>query len=189
MDNNSGQGKSPYITSLGYVRIRSPNHPRASKGSVYQHVLVAEAALKKFLPDGAVVHHIDGNRANNRNDNLLVCNQGYHRLLHQRMDALAACGHAGWRKCYHCGLYSDPQRMVPRGDASGATPTYYHRECENEYNRKRHALKKQGTKQVAKKYRIVKKTNNKITPCYPSTIADFAQYLCHYFATWGVFPP
>jgi len=45
---------------------------------------IARKALGKSLPKGAIVHHIDGNPANNRNDNLLVCNRSYHLLLHQR---------------------------------------------------------------------------------------------------------
>lgn len=180
--------KPPRATSRGYIRTFIPNHPRASKGYVYEHVLVAEKALGRYLPKGAVVHHIDGSRANNKNDNLLVCDRAYHRLLHQRMRALAACGHAEWRKCYHCKLYNDPQQMVPRGNAAKVNLTYYHRECESEYERKRRALKRQGAKQAAKKCQIVKKTNSKITPRYPSTIADFAQYLWHHFDSTGRFP-
>src|SRR2546423_10058815 len=32
-----------------------------------QHVVVAEIALGHELPDGAVVHHVDGHKSNNRN--------------------------------------------------------------------------------------------------------------------------
>ena len=62
-------------------------HPRAdTSGKVRQHVLIAERVLGKPLPAGAVVHHVDGNRLNNANSNLVICqDQSYHMHLHVRM--------------------------------------------------------------------------------------------------------
>src|SRR5262245_41632863 len=37
------------------------------------HVLMAEAAVGHPLPPGAKVHHVDGNRWNNANANLVIC--------------------------------------------------------------------------------------------------------------------
>jgi len=43
---------------------------------------------------------------------LVVCeNRAYHMLLHQRTEALEACGHADWRKCQRCGEYDDPVNL------------------------------------------------------------------------------
>lgn len=56
------------------------------------HRIVAEAVLGRKLKRGEVVHHIDGNRLNNRPENLLVLpNQAEHAKLHgllNRGDAL-----------------------------------------------------------------------------------------------------
>lgn len=75
----------------------------------YDHIVLAERVLGKPLPHGAVIHHIDGDPANNSNDNLVICpNQEYHKLLHKREEALRACGHPDWLKCHMCEQYSSP---------------------------------------------------------------------------------
>lgn len=68
------------INKHGYVDV-SINGRRT-----YEHILVAEKALGKRLPSGAVVHHVNEKRADNRPQNLVICpNEDYHRLLHKRM--------------------------------------------------------------------------------------------------------
>lgn len=64
----------------GYVYIQKDGKKKM------EHVAVAEKALGKPLPKGAVVHHVDLNKQNNVGSNLVVCpNQAYHLLLHKRM--------------------------------------------------------------------------------------------------------
>ena len=69
-----------------------------------EHVLVAERALGRSLPHGAVVHHVDGTRDNNEPRNLVVCpNQSYHLLLHARQRVQDAGGHPDQhRVCSRC---------------------------------------------------------------------------------------
>ena len=51
---------------------------------VLEHRKVAMKALGRKLRVTEVVHHIDGDKTNNRNDNLLVCSRDYHENLHRR---------------------------------------------------------------------------------------------------------
>ncbi len=63
-----------HVTSQGYVSVTAPEgHPRAmSDGRVYEHWLVAEEKLGRFLKPGEQVHHVNGVRDDNRPENLQV---------------------------------------------------------------------------------------------------------------------
>jgi hypothetical protein len=51
--------------------VRAPAHPRATSGPrVFEHILVAEDLVGKYLRDGETVHHRNGIRYDNRPENL-----------------------------------------------------------------------------------------------------------------------
>ena len=68
-----------------YVRVECPDHPAASAdGFTYEHRIVAEAWLGRYLRTGEVVHHRDGNKSNNDPCNLFVFpSQSEHMSMHQ----------------------------------------------------------------------------------------------------------
>lgn len=106
-------------------------------GGKRQHILIAEKAMGKPLPPGAVVHHMDMNRSNNQPMNLVVCpDHAYHMLLHRRMRAMEACGNPNWHCCRVCKKYDAPENVVARGRK------FAHRACENTYQRELYARKK-----------------------------------------------
>jgi hypothetical protein len=106
-----------------------------------EHLFVAEDALGKPLPRGAVVHHVDENKSNNIGKNLVICpSQQYHFLLHIRSDALDATGDPESRKCLFCKKWDSKENLfVPVAKQS---ETYAHRACMNEYNRERRSKNK-----------------------------------------------
>ncbi len=55
----------------GYVMVRVPDHPRARASPyVFEHILVAEDLLGRFLEPGESIHHRNGVRDDNRPENL-----------------------------------------------------------------------------------------------------------------------
>ena len=68
----------------GYRRIYMPGHPAEDRDHyISEHRYVMEKKLGRFLTKREVVHHINGNRIDNRIENLeLFSSRGAH--LHQR---------------------------------------------------------------------------------------------------------
>lgn len=124
-------GSGSYDAS-GYLRFNGGG--MRHKG---EHVIVAEKALGKPLPAGAIVHHVNEDPADNSHENLVICpDNAYHRLIHRRMRAMATCGHADWSPCIRCKRYDAPDNL------SGKGRNLYHNKCANEYSKKmkaRHA--------------------------------------------------
>lgn len=78
-----------YIDRWGYRMVRAP-HRGMSNPYVAEHVLIAEEKIGRQLKKNVeVVHHINGNKLDNRLDNLLVRTRSEHRSLHAQLEALA----------------------------------------------------------------------------------------------------
>jgi len=123
--------KEFYVSLKGYKIIRLGKGQAAKH--VPQHVFVAEQALGKPLPHGAQVHHVDLNKGNNANANLVICqDQLYHKLLHLRTEALWETGDQHKRRCGFCGEFDSPIHMsVLKTSKKGFK--YYHRICKADH--------------------------------------------------------
>ena len=72
-------------TNQGYVREYSPDHPNADRqGFLFQHRLVAECYLGRLLTKKEQVHHKNGDRQDNRWENLEVMSQQEHYAHHHQ---------------------------------------------------------------------------------------------------------
>lgn len=75
-------GKSKH--AAGYVLIKTPDHPRASKCGeyVFEHILVVEKIIGRYLAPHEIVHHINSTRDDNRPENLYLTNLSEHSSMH-----------------------------------------------------------------------------------------------------------
>lgn len=114
-------------------KVVTPFFYRGKYNYVREHVDIAERVLGKPLPDGACVHHINEDQHDNRNENLIICqDNAYHKLIHKRMEALKKCGNPNWKKCDYCGEHDDPSNMyVYHGSGTKAR----HTECANKWRK------------------------------------------------------
>ena len=104
------------------------------KRPVPTHIAAAEKAFGHFMPPGAVVHHLNGDPLDNRNENLVICpDEAYHNLLHIRLEAYQACGDANKRRCYVCKDYDSLSVLLEVRKAGRAVTTFYHSECRKAY--------------------------------------------------------
>jgi hypothetical protein len=72
-----------YIDLQGYICIKLPNHPHATtNGWVREHIVIACKKYGRYLQKDECVHHIDGNRTNNKLYNLEIIFLAIHTRKH-----------------------------------------------------------------------------------------------------------
>lgn len=83
------------IKRNGYWAIYLPKHPYSNKqGYVFEHRLVVEKDIGRYLLPTEVVHHIDYSKTNNKVDNLqLLSSNAEHKDIHRVYQIQCKRGH------------------------------------------------------------------------------------------------
>ncbi len=72
-----------------YWLVLSPCHPKSNnQGYVFEHRLIMEVELGRFLDTKEIIHHIDHDRGNNNIENLELTNHANHNRHHNKVRRL-----------------------------------------------------------------------------------------------------
>lgn len=81
--------KGGRINHQGYIMVHRPDHPASRKaGYVMEHRVIMEEKIGRYLTDNEVVHHINGDKADNRIENLVLCKTRaeHNKINHNKID-------------------------------------------------------------------------------------------------------
>ena len=87
-ENNNNWKGGRIIDGEGYMQIRCEGHPRAiGKGHyVPEQILLIEKQIERYLTEDEIVHHINGNKKDNRIENLKLMKAGEHSSFHRKLE-------------------------------------------------------------------------------------------------------
>lgn len=66
----------------GYVRIRRPEHPHSCGKYIKRAIVVLEGKLGRYLLPNCYAHHLNGDRGDDRPENLIEVTPSEHTRLH-----------------------------------------------------------------------------------------------------------
>ena len=85
-ENHASWKGGRWVDHKGYVRIWIPEHPfHDIRGYVKEHRLIMEKHLGRYLTKDEDVHHINGDKTDNRIENLELLTHSEHSIHHTRL--------------------------------------------------------------------------------------------------------
>lgn len=109
---------------------------RVGERRIHLHRLIAERVIGHPLPRTVQVHHIDEDKSNFANSNLVICQDAaYHQLLHVRAKVLRAGGNPNTdRICGRCRVVKPIDAFARRNTRPGGCAPWC-RACKSAYHK------------------------------------------------------
>jgi len=77
-------GNYPRVKRDGYISIHYPSHPKSgNQGYIDEHIIILERKLGRYLKVNEICHHINGQKDDNRPENLIAVSHSKHSQLHR----------------------------------------------------------------------------------------------------------
>lgn len=126
----------------GINKINGRFYVTNNRKRVARSRFVAEKALGRQLPRSIPVHHVDLDKTNDSNSNLVICqNTDYHNLLHARTRIVKLGGHPRIHKiCGYCQQLKMRSEFSKRKDGDGLL--YRCKSCDSDYQAVRRIMNK-----------------------------------------------
>lgn len=82
-DKSSSWKGGKKVTAKGYCQVLIPEHPRAdANGYVMEHIVVWESHTGIIVPMSCCIHHLNGDKTDNRIQNLCLMDRAAHTVFH-----------------------------------------------------------------------------------------------------------
>ena len=84
-ENNLRWKGGKFINNQGYIFVKTNNFQRTTRGYERQHRIVVENQLGIELTKDQIIHHINGNKIDNRIENLQITTKTEHPKIHKKI--------------------------------------------------------------------------------------------------------
>jgi len=122
------------ISKGDYIYTKIPNHPKSTKhGYILEHRIIMENHLGRILTASEIIHHKNGNKKDNRIENLELTNKSKHARNHMREHGLKMVE----LKCPFCNKVFNRQHNLTHLGRGNAIATYCSRSCNGKMSRQK----------------------------------------------------
>lgn len=133
-ENNGNWAGGKTFSAQGYILIANPEHENSRKsGYVLEHRYIISQRIGRPLKDTEIVHHINGDKLDNRPENLEITSRSHHALHHmqskpnintRRVERVIV-------NCLNCGL----EFLAKPGTPARPRRKYCSKTCQNTHMR------------------------------------------------------